>query len=135
MFKASLRRVSTPIISFSLLFLLVACDQKSDIEIVDSAASQFTLESNLELAETLDIENQVDFDNAKRGLIAKAPINKLNNARGTEIWNAASYEFVQGDAPDTVNPSLWRQAKLNSIRGLFEVEKGLYQLRGLILPI
>ena len=130
MFKASLRRVSTPIISFSLLLLLVACDQKSDIEIVDSAASQFTLDSNLELAETLDIENQVDFDNAKRGLIAKAPNNKLNNARGTEIWNAASYEFVQGDAPDTVNPSLWRQAKLNSIRGLFEVEKGLYQLRG-----
>ena len=130
MIKASLRRVSTPLISFSLLFLLAACDQKADIEIIDSAASQFTLESNLELAETLDIENQVDFDNAKRGLIAEAPVNKLNNARGTQIWDAASYDFVQGDAPDTVNPSLWRQAKLNNIRGLFEVEKGLYQLRG-----
>ena len=130
MIKASLRRISTPLISFSLLFLLVACEQKADIEIIDSAASQFTLDSNLELAETLDIENQVDFENAKRGLIAKAPVNKLNNARGTEIWNAAAYDFVKGEAPDTVNPSLWRQAKLNSIRGLFEVEKGLYQLRG-----
>ncbi|MDC0088431.1 MBL fold metallo-hydrolase [Porticoccaceae bacterium] len=130
MIKASQRRVSTLLVSFSLLFLLVACDQIADIEIIDSAASQFTLDSNLELAETLDIENQVDFDNAKRGLIAKAPVNRLNNARGSEIWNAASYDFVQGNAPDTVNPSLWRQAKLNSIRGLFEVEKGLYQLRG-----
>jgi len=130
MIKASLRRISTPLISFSLLFLLAACDQTADIEITDSAASQFTLNSNLELAEILDIENQVDFENAKRGLIASAPINKLNNARGTEIWNAAAYDFVKGEAPDTVNPSLWRQAKLNSIRGLFEVEKGLYQLRG-----
>ena len=72
----------------------------------------------------------MDFENAKRGLIASAPVNTLNNARGTEIWNAAAYDFVKGEAPDTVNPSLWRQAKLNSIRGLFEVEKGLYQLRG-----
>jgi len=135
MFKASLRRVSTPIISFSLLFLLVACDQKSDIEIVDSAASQFTLESNLELAETLDIENQVDFDNAKRGLIAKAPINKLNNARGTEIWNAASYEFVQGDAPDTVNPSLWRQAKLTAFEVFLRSRKGSISCAVLISPI
>ncbi|MDB9969237.1 MBL fold metallo-hydrolase [Porticoccaceae bacterium] len=130
MFKASQRHVTTPLISFFLMFLLVACDQTADAKIIDSAASQFTLDSNLEFAETLDIENQVDFDNAKRGLIASAPINRLNNARGTEIWNAASYDFVKGDAPDTVNPSLWRQAKLNSIRGLFEVEKGLYQLRG-----
>ena len=130
MFKANLRRTVTSLISFSLIFLLVACDQTSDIEVIGSAASQFTLDSNLELAETLDIENQVDFENAKRGLIAKAPVNKLNKARGAEIWNAESYDFVKGDAPDTVNPSLWRQAKLNSIRGLFEVEKGLYQLRG-----
>ena len=37
---------------------------------------------------------------------------------------------MKGDAPDTVNPSLWRQGKLNSIHGLFEVTKGIYQIRG-----
>lgn len=40
------------------------------------------------------------------------------------------YAFIEGDAPDSVNPSLWRQAKLNNINGLFEVTKGVYQLRG-----
>ena len=37
---------------------------------------------------------------------------------------------MKGDAPDTVNPSLWRQGKLNSIHGLFEVVPGIYQIRG-----
>jgi alkyl sulfatase BDS1-like metallo-beta-lactamase superfamily hydrolase len=41
-----------------------------------------------------------------------------------------SYAFTKGDAPDTVNPSLWRQAKLNMIHGLFEVTDGIYQVRG-----
>ena len=31
--------------------------------------------------------------------------------------------------PDTVNPSLWRQSKLNAIHGLFEVVPGIYQVR------
>ena len=46
------------------------------------------------------------------------------------MWNPGSYAFVSGDAPETVNPSLWRQAKLNNIRGLFRVDEGIYQLRG-----
>ncbi len=29
-----------------------------------------------------------------------------------------------------MNPSLWRQEKLNNIHGLFEVTEGIYQVRG-----
>ncbi len=36
----------------------------------------------------------------------------------------------QPDAPDTVHPSLWRQAQLNAIHGLFEVAPGIWQARG-----
>ena len=32
--------------------------------------------------------------------------------------------------PPTVNPSLWRQAQLNNIHGLFQVDDGLWQARG-----
>ena len=46
------------------------------------------------------------------------------------IWDTSSFRFLTGDAPDTVNPSLWRQAKLNDLHGLFEVTKGVYQVRG-----
>lgn len=40
--------------------------------------------------------------------------------------------YIDGDkpAPDTVNPSLWRNAQLNMQYGLFEVVKGIYQVRG-----
>jgi alkyl sulfatase BDS1-like metallo-beta-lactamase superfamily hydrolase len=34
------------------------------------------------------------------------------------------------ESPDTVHPSLWRMAQLNSTHGLFEVVPGIYQVRG-----
>ena len=38
--------------------------------------------------------------------------------------------FLDDEAPDTVNPSLWRQAQLNAKHhGLYEVCDGLYQVR------
>ena len=46
------------------------------------------------------------------------------------IWDQTAYGFIEGEAPESVNPSLWRQAKLNNIHGLFEVTEGIYQLRG-----
>ncbi|MDH3706017.1 MAG: MBL fold metallo-hydrolase, partial [Acidimicrobiia bacterium] len=46
-------------------------------------------------------------------------------------WDTARWDFVTGDAPDTVNPSLWRQAHLNGHHGLFEVIDGFYQVRAL----
>ena len=41
------------------------------------------------------------------------------------------YSFLNGDSPDMVNPSLWRQSQLTSISGLFQVTNGIYQVRGL----
>ena len=46
------------------------------------------------------------------------------------VWDMTVYDFIQGEAPDSVNPSLWRQAKLNDMHGLFEVVDGIYQVRG-----
>jgi alkyl sulfatase BDS1-like metallo-beta-lactamase superfamily hydrolase len=46
------------------------------------------------------------------------------------VWDTRDYDFVEGDAPPSVNPSLWRQAKLNDIHGLFRVAEGVYQVRG-----
>ena len=63
-------------------------------------------------------------------MIAEAPNTALISKSGVQVWDAGAYDFIQGEAPDTVNPSLWRQAKLNNIRGLFKVDEGIYQLRG-----
>jgi alkyl sulfatase BDS1-like metallo-beta-lactamase superfamily hydrolase len=40
------------------------------------------------------------------------------------------YDFIEGEAPDTVHPGLWRQARLNNLHGLYEVTDGIYQVRG-----
>ncbi len=72
-----------------------------------------------------------DFERASRGLVARHPTGRIEGRYGP-AWDLGRYAFLSGDAPapDTVNPSLWRQAKLNAIDGLFEVAPGLWQARG-----
>jgi len=111
-------------------FLLSSCDKAAELDSAESAASEFTIASNQKFSESLDLDNQQDFEDATRGLVASAPADIITNSYGQKVWDASAYDFIQGDAPDTVNPSLWRQAKLNNIRGLFEVDEGIYQLRG-----
>ena len=111
-------------------FLLSSCDKAAERDSAESAASEFTIASNQKFSESLDLDHQQDFEDATRGLVASAPADIITNSHGQKVWDASAYDFIQGDAPDTVNPSLWRQAKLNNIRGLFEVDEGIYQLRG-----
>ena len=72
-----------------------------------------------------------DFEAAKRGLIAPVPEGIVKTASGTVLWNLGEYAFLDGElAPATVNPSLWRMARLNMANGLFKVTDRIYQLRG-----
>ena len=72
-----------------------------------------------------------DFERASRGLVARHPTGQIQGAWGV-AWDVAKYDFIEqgSENPDTVNPSLWRQAQLNSIHGLFEVGPGIWQARG-----
>ena len=55
----------------------------------------------------------------------------IRNEAGSTVWNLAFYDFLAAEAPpDTVNPSLWRIARLNMAHGLFQVADGVYQVRG-----
>ncbi len=67
---------------------------------------------------------------ARRGLIAPFDPPRVENADGRTVWELESYDFLDGEPPETANPSLWRQARLSRIAGLFELAPGLYQLRG-----
>jgi alkyl sulfatase BDS1-like metallo-beta-lactamase superfamily hydrolase len=96
----------------------------------NTAATAATVNANAEMAQTLDLANQQDFDDAARGLIAKPDALTVAGPANSIVWDMPSYDFVRGDAPETVNPSLWRQAKINNHHGLFEVTDGVYQLRG-----
>lgn len=92
--------------------------------------TQETVLANANVLEQLPFHDRQDFEDAQKGLIAKDPDLVVKDSKGEMVWNLPGYDFIQGDAPPSVNPSLWRQAKLNNIHGLFKVADGLYQLRG-----
>ncbi|MDL0432287.1 alkyl sulfatase dimerization domain-containing protein [Marinobacter sp. TBZ242] len=98
-----------------------------------SAPTASTSKANSQVLEQRPFDNRDDFENARRGLIAQDAELVVDSVNGGEIWNMQDYAFIDSDgenAPSSVNPSLWRQAALNNIHGLFEVREGLYQIRG-----
>jgi alkyl sulfatase BDS1-like metallo-beta-lactamase superfamily hydrolase len=73
-----------------------------------------------------------DFDDASRGFIGTLENARITSAQGRVVWSLEAYGFLAGaEAPATVDPSLWRQSRLNMNHGLFEVVPGVYQVRGL----
>jgi alkyl sulfatase BDS1-like metallo-beta-lactamase superfamily hydrolase len=81
------------------------------------------------MAKELKLDDPQDFEDAKRGLIAR-PTGKILAADGTVLVDFDAFKFIDGKAPTTVNPSLWRHSILNAQVGLFKVTDGIYQLRG-----
>ncbi len=71
-----------------------------------------------------------DFEDARRGFLGTIDPMRIETADGRVVWDMDTYAFVEGDPPPTVHPSLWRQAQLLAIHGLFEVAEGIYQVRG-----
>src|SRR5512133_2422775 len=82
---------------------------------------------------SLPFGNTEDFDDARRGHIASLSEPLIRATDGRIVWDTEWWSFVDAECPDSVNPSLWRQAQLNTIQGLFEVCEGIYQVRGLDL--
>ena len=106
--------------------LATACsNEHAPVTVGPSAASPHVAAENRAVAQSLPLSDAQDFDDARRGLVAAEPSLVIAGPDGTRYWDLASYDFVQGDAPASVNPSLWRQAKLNNIHGLFEVVPGI----------
>jgi len=94
-------------------------------------AEPATRHANAALAARLPFDDRSDFADARRGFIGTHQDGVIRTAKGTAVWNLPAYRFLDGeDAPPTVNPSLWRIARLNLNHGLFEVAPGVYQVRG-----
>ena len=97
------------------------------------AASAATKAANQQVLQTLPFGDKSDFEDAKRGFMGAPETLTIKNAAGTVVWDLESYKkFIALDkaAPDSVNPSLWRNAQLNMQYGLFKVTDRIYQVRG-----
>ena len=93
------------------------------------AASPLTSRINAEVLAGLPFSDETDFENARRGLIVAAS-GQIKADAGHVAWDFDRWAFLDGDAPPSANPSLWRQGQLNAIAGIFEVAEGIYQARG-----
>ncbi|MEY9849782.1 alkyl sulfatase BDS1-like metallo-beta-lactamase superfamily hydrolase [Streptacidiphilus sp. BW17] len=95
-------------------------------------ASEATRAAHSALAARLPLDDRADFDRAERGLLTRTEDDAILNAFGHPSWDFAANRALAATpaAPDTVNPSLWRQARLNAAHGLYEVTEGIYQVRG-----
>ncbi|KAA1425194.1 MBL fold metallo-hydrolase [Mumia zhuanghuii] len=90
--------------------------------------------AHADLLTSLPLSDRQDFEDADRGFLVALDPGVVRAEDGRVVWSSDDYAFVhQGDAPTTVNPSLWRQAQLTSKQGLYEVVEGIYQGRGLDL--
>jgi alkyl sulfatase BDS1-like metallo-beta-lactamase superfamily hydrolase len=81
----------------------------------------------------VSIQDQTDFEDADRGFVGALEPGVVKGADGRVVWDNDAYTFINGDCPDTANPSLWRQGQLCARQALYEVTDGIYQVRGLDL--
>ncbi|EGQ7739680.1 MBL fold metallo-hydrolase [Vibrio parahaemolyticus] len=96
-------------------------------------ATKATISVNNQVKADLPFNDKKDFENAQKGFIAKQDVVTIKNDNGDVVWDLEAYKkYISLDkpSPNTVNPSLWRNAQLNMINGLFEVTDGIYQVRG-----
>lgn len=94
-------------------------------------ATDVTAARNEAVYALLDFEDEQELAFAQKGLIAAPEKLEITDGNGKLVWSQAAYAFLEeAEAPDTANPSLWRNAQLNHLYGLFEVTEGIYQVRG-----
>lgn len=109
--------------------MLCACAEGT-AEPSRSSASSATQSTNEQVLQDLPFESTEDFELASRGLVARADSLIVEDASGNVVWDMDQWAFLQGEAPGSVNPSLWRQARLNAQHGLYRVADRIYQVRG-----
>ncbi|MHA6622656.1 alkyl/aryl-sulfatase [Pseudonocardia sp. DLS-67] len=94
-------------------------------DILTAAAA---MEARLPFADTADLQD------ANRGFVGSRSPGQVRAADGRVVWDADAWSSVlETSHPATVNPSLWRQAQLVALHGLYEVTEGIYQVRGMDL--
>ena len=114
--------------------LLLACFALSSAHaLADDAPSPptpSTHEAQAAALASIPAEDRRDEDFARRGFIASRSDPLIRDAKGDVLWDLRAWDYLQGERPDTVNPSLWRHARLMALHGLFQVSERMWQVRG-----
>jgi alkyl sulfatase BDS1-like metallo-beta-lactamase superfamily hydrolase len=122
-------RARLPVALLALAAVLAACRPAPQASAPDPDATPATVQANQAFARDLKLDDPRDLEDARRGLVAR-PSGRILAQDGRVLVDFAEWDFIRGEAPPTVNPSLWRHAVLNAQAGLFKVAEGIHQLRG-----
>lgn len=115
----------------TIFFCLILIMFSSSAVFAANEATEHTKAANAAWYDMLDFGDEAEKENAVRGLIEAPESVVIYRDDGVIAWNVDAFDFVRDTkAPDTVNPSLWRNTQLNAYAGLFEVTEGIYQVRG-----
>ena len=93
-------------------------------------ASSATVEAQQKVKANLPDDDGTDAKFADQGFIATRADPVILGDDGKTAWNLDAYKWMEGDAPDTVNPSLWRHQKLLRKHGLYRLNDSMWQVRG-----
>jgi alkyl sulfatase BDS1-like metallo-beta-lactamase superfamily hydrolase len=93
-------------------------------------ASETTLQTMAEVRALVESDDRRDFEFAERGFIATRTDPHIRGENGNLVSKLTSYDFLKDPVPDTVNPSLWRQARILTKHGLFQASERIWQVRG-----
>ena len=124
-----------PILSRWLVPLSIALSavpavaQRPPAAVTAGEATAATRAALARVAQDLPPEDGQDFEFAQRGFIATWPEPVIRQANGKPSFDLAGNDFIEGPAPDTVNPALWRQNRVLRNEGLYRLAPGLYQVR------
>ncbi len=83
-----------------------------------------------EVRQLVAADDRRDFEFAERGFIATREDPLIKRPDGRAAFDLSSYGFLDGKAPESANPSLWRQAQILTKHGLFKVADRIFQVRG-----
>ena len=120
------------IFALAALMLLSCAFAESGLNAEKKPATEITAQKNAEVYQLLDFSDEQESEFASRGFIAAPETLTIQAENGMTIWSQDAYSFVRENetAPDTANPSLWRNTRQNALYGLFQVTDDIYQVRG-----
>ena len=129
--QLSVRAIGGAIIGTALLTGLQTASAQEHFHPKGKMPSKFTQEIFEQARATLPFGDRQDFEEMERGFIGRPDSGIIMADAGNVAWDMDRYEFLRdGDAINSVHPSMLRQSQLNMNFGLYEVIPGIYQVRG-----
>ncbi len=126
--------MNTSVSTLLALLLASVVHPGARAQIAPKPPSAATIAANAAFARTLPAPDALVDADIARGLIGSIPDAETKGVDGKMVYTLKGYEFLNAkDAPASVNPGLWLQARKGMSNGLYKVTEGFYQVRGLDL--